>query len=55
MTGGLAWQSGRTQTAVGGFFIASDTTLIVEGSSPPEESDSRTLFYGALLTVSYRL
>lgn len=56
VTGGIAWQSGRTQTAIGGFVFGSDTTFIVIDSDPPRESDTAyALFYGALLTVSYRL
>ncbi len=56
VTGGIAWQKGRTQTSVGGFLLRTDTTLLVAGSDPVRESeDARTLFYGALLAVTYRL
>jgi hypothetical protein len=55
VTGGLAWQKDRTHTAVGGFFMRSDADLLVDGADPPREADARTLLYGALLTVSYRL
>lgn len=56
VTGGIAWQRGRTRTAVGGFLLGTDTTLLVAGSDPVRESeDARTLFYGALLSVTYRL
>jgi hypothetical protein len=55
VTGGLAWQKDRTHTAVGGFFMRSDADLLVDGADPPRQADARTLLYGALLTVSYRL
>ncbi len=55
VTGGLAWQKDRTHTAIGGFFLRSDAELLVDGTDPPRQSDARTLLYGALLTVSYRL
>lgn len=55
VTSGIAWQKDRTHTAVGGFFLYSPTSLLVEGSDPVEKSDASTLFYGLLLTVSYRL
>jgi len=55
VTGGLAWEKDRTHTAVGGFFLRSKADLIVDGTDPPRRSDARTLLYGALLTVSYRL
>jgi hypothetical protein len=55
VTGGFAWQKDRTHTALGGFFLRSDAELLVDGADPPRKSDARTLLYGALLTVSYRL
>jgi hypothetical protein len=55
VTGGLAWQKDRTHTAIGGFYLRSDADVIVQGSDPPRLSDARTVVYGALLTVSYRL
>jgi hypothetical protein len=55
VTGGLAWQKDRTQTALGGFFLYSSPDIIVEGSDPVRKSDAREVLYGALLTVSYRL
>lgn len=55
VTGGVAWQKDRTQTALGGFFLYSSPDILVEGSDPLRKSDARELLYGALLTVSYRL
>jgi hypothetical protein len=55
VTGGVAWQKDRTHTALGAFFMQSDSKLLVEGSDPLALSDARTRFYGALLTISYRL
>lgn len=55
VTGGFAWQKDRTHTALGGFFLRSEADLLVDGADPPRKSDARTLLYGALLTVSYRL
>jgi long-subunit fatty acid transport protein len=55
VTGGVAWQKDRTHTALGGFYLRSDADLLVDGADPPRRSDARTLLYGALLTVSYRL
>lgn len=54
-TGGVAWQSGRTQTALGGFFLHSSSDLLVQGADPVRKSDARGRLYGAILTVSYRL
>jgi hypothetical protein len=55
VTGGLAWQKDRTQTALGGFFLYTSPDLIIEGSDPIRKSDANGKLYGAMLTVSYRL
>jgi hypothetical protein len=52
---GFAWQSGRTHTALGVFYLHGSIQTFVEGASPPREADARGRLFGGLFTVSYRL
>lgn len=52
---GFAWQSGRTHTALGAFYLHGDLNGFVEGVDPPRRADARARLFGGLFTVSYRL
>ncbi|HEY5934775.1 MAG TPA: hypothetical protein VIU61_09075 [Kofleriaceae bacterium] len=52
---GFAWQSGRTQTALGVFYLHGAIQTFVEGATPEREADARGRLFGGLFTVSYRL
>jgi hypothetical protein len=54
-TAGFAWSSGRTETALGAFYLHGDVEMVVGGSTPPRYSDARGRLFGALLSISYRL
>lgn len=52
---GFAWQSGRTQTALGVFYLHGAIQTFVEGAMPEREADASGRLFGGLFTVSYRL
>ena len=52
---GFAWQSGRTHTALGVFYLHGSIQTFVEGATPPREADATGRLFGGLFTVSYRL
>jgi len=52
---GFAWQSGRTQTALGAFYLHGLIETYVQGVDPPRRADASARLFGGLFTVSYRL
>jgi hypothetical protein len=52
---GFAWQKGRTQTALGAFYLHGLIDTFVQGVDPPRRADASARLFGGLFTVSYRL
>jgi hypothetical protein len=52
---GFAWRSGRTQTALGVFYLHGAVETFVQNIDPPRRADATARMYGGLFTVSYRL
>lgn len=52
---GLGWRSGRTETAIGAFYIHGDIETFVQNVEPARRADATARLYGGLFTVSYQL
>ena len=55
VTGGLAYESGRTTIGVGAFYLHAFIHAMVVGVDPPEKSHASGSVIGGLLAISYRL
>lgn len=52
---GFGWRSGRTETALGAFYLVGDIATYVQNVDPPRRADATARMFGGLFTVSYRL
>jgi hypothetical protein len=54
-SGGVTWQSGRTRTGIGAFFMRSRGELVPIFAAPGDTEPATTTVLGAILTVAYLL